>query len=74
MIDYDISNAKEDAEVLLYVTDGERVGVVLARLHWFEEGNMRALRWQATFDGSELPKGLKPFAFMVPPEADLGAA
>lgn len=66
--DYDVESAPEEAEVLLFcLTHGGEVAC-LARMHWFvwtETDNSQTRRqgWQSTWDGAEIPREWRPYAW-----------
>lgn len=68
-ISRDTDNAPEGVEVLLFcLVKGAQVAT-LARPAWVDElqhgkvTTTRVLRWQSTWDGSEIPQGWTPYAY-----------
>lgn len=60
----DMTTAPEEEEHLVYFTTEGGESVVLARLHWFPDGeDQRRQAWQSTWDGSEIPKEWAPYAW-----------
>lgn len=59
----DFAALESGREVLLACQVGSNEVLVLARLHWFGEGEVKTQGWQSTFTGERLPDLWKPYAY-----------
>jgi hypothetical protein len=68
----DLDALEPGVEVLLFCLVGADLVRVLARKHWFptEDPKQRREGWQSTWNGEELPKDWRPYAYCNPQPPD----
>ena len=64
----DFEAVRDDEPVIVFAQYAGKVTATTARLHWFEEkagdqSTTRRQAWQSTWDGSELPKEWRIYAW-----------
>lgn len=79
IVSYDLEIAPDEDEVLLFCATHGGDTACLARLHWFnwaesDGSNTRRQGWQSTWDGTEIPREWRPYAWALFVAPDSAAA